>query len=96
MFDNFVNKVNNIYKERMSEMESNMKMFHATKYVGATVLIIGIAIFLYGAFVSEYSTMIGIGIGTVMGAVFTFLIGMFLVVSEEMIANSRKCKKESA
>ena len=76
-------------------METNLKMLHATRYVGATVLTIGIAIFLYGVFVSEYSTIMGIGIGTVMGAVFTFLIGMFLVASEEMIINSRKCKKRA-
>jgi len=91
-----VNEVNNIKKERVYEMESYMKMLNATRYVAGTVLTIGIAIFLYGAFVSDYSNVIGVGIGTVMGAVFIFLIGLILVASEEMIINSRKCKKESA
>lgn len=77
-------------------MESYVKMLHATKMVGATLLTIGIAIFLYGAFISELSTVIGVGIGVVMGAVFIFLIGMILVASEEMILNSNKYKKESA
>ena len=54
-------------------------MLNATRYVGGTVLTIGIAIFLYGFFVSDYSTVTGIGIGTVMGAVFIFLMGCFLV-----------------
>lgn len=76
-------------------MKSSVKMLQATRYVGATVLTIGIAIFLYGVFVSEMSTMTGIGIGTVMGAVFIFLIGLFLVASEEMVVNSRQCKKET-
>ncbi|WP_099159738.1 hypothetical protein [Virgibacillus ndiopensis] len=69
---------------------SYKKMLNATKYVGATVLTIGIAIFLYGFFVSEYSTVTGIGIGTVMGAVFIFLIGVFLVASEEMLDKKYK------
>ncbi|TQR20277.1 hypothetical protein [Psychrobacillus vulpis] len=77
-------------------MESYVKMLTATRYVGGTVLTIGIIIFIYGVFVSEMNTVTGIGIGTVMGAVFIFLIGLFLVVSEEMIVNSRKCKKECA
>ncbi|MFJ7826056.1 hypothetical protein [Psychrobacillus sp. NPDC096623] len=76
-------------------MENYVKMLHATKYVGATLLTIGIAIFLYGALISGLSTAIGIGIGVVMGAVFIFLIGMILVASEEMILNSNQCKKES-
>ncbi|MER2006871.1 MAG: hypothetical protein ABS939_05405 [Psychrobacillus sp.] len=74
-------------------MESYVKMLHATKVVGAALLTIGIAVFLYGTFVSEYSTVMGVGIGIVMGAVFTFIIGMILVASEEMI--SKQLKKES-
>ena len=75
-------------------MESYVKMLHATKFVCATLLTIGIAIFIYGSLISEFSTVMGVGIGVVMGAVFIFLIGMVLVVSEEMIINSRKCKKD--
>ena len=74
-------------------MESYVKMLHATKIVGAALLTIGIAVFLYGTFISEFSTVMGVGIGIVMGAVFTFIIGMILVASEEMIA--KQLKKES-
>jgi hypothetical protein len=71
-------------------MESYLKMLNAVKYVGGTLLIIGISIFLYGFFVSGYSTTVGIGIGTVMGAVFIFLMGVFFVVTEEMLEKTYK------
>ena len=77
-------------------MESNSKMLQVTRYIGSALLTIGIVIFLYGAFVTSLTTTIGIGIGTVMGAVFVFLMGIFFVVTEEMIMNSGSCKKESA
>jgi hypothetical protein len=66
-------------------MESKSKMLNAVKVVGFTLLVIGISIFLYGFFVSDYSTITGIGIGTVMGAIFIFLMGVFFVVTEEML-----------
>jgi predicted RND superfamily exporter protein len=66
----------------MSEM--NTKILEAVKYIGYTVLITGIMIFLYGFFVSDYPAVTGIGIGTVMGAIFIFLMGVFFVVAEEM------------
>jgi hypothetical protein len=66
-------------------MESKLKMLNAVKVVGFTLLVIGISIFLYGFFVSDYSTITGIGIGTVMGAIFIFLMGVFFVVTEEML-----------
>ncbi|MCQ6276929.1 hypothetical protein JMM81_18760 [Bacillus sp. V3B] len=66
-------------------MKSYTRVLTATKYVGSIILTIGIAIFLYGFFVSDYSSVTGIGIGTIMGAVFIFLIGMFLSASEEML-----------
>ena len=65
-------------------METKLKMLNAVKVVGITVLIIGISIFLYGFFVSDYSSITGIGIGTVMGAIFIFLMGVFFVATEEM------------
>ena len=65
-------------------MESKLKMLNAVKYVGVTILAIGISIFLYGFFVSDYSAITGIGIGTIMGAIFIFLMGVFFVATEEM------------
>lgn len=65
-------------------MESKSKILKTVKYVSSTVLILGISIFLYGFFVSDYSSVTAIGIGTVMGAVFIFLMGVFFVATEEM------------
>ncbi len=66
-------------------MESKLKMLNAVKIIGFTLLVVGISIFLYGFFVSDYSAITGIGIGTVMGAIFIFLMGVFFVVTEEML-----------
>ena len=66
-------------------MESKLKMLNAVKVVAFTLLVVGISIFLYGFFVSDYSAITGIGIGTVMGAIFIFLMGVFFVVTEEML-----------
>ncbi|MBM7600973.1 hypothetical protein JOC34_003394 [Virgibacillus halotolerans] len=65
-------------------MESKTKILNAVKYIGSTILALGVAIFLYGFFVSNYGSVTGIGIGTVMGAVFIFLMGVFFVATEEM------------
>ena len=71
-------------------MESKLKMLNAVKVIGFTLLVIGISIFLYGFFVSDYSAITGIGIGTVMGAIFIFLMGVFFVVTEEMLEKTDK------
>ncbi len=76
-------------------MESYVKMLHATKVVGAALLIIGMTVFFYGLLTSGQGTVMGIGIGIVMGATFTFIIGMILVASEEMVANGKKYRNES-
>lgn len=72
-------------------MESTQKVLLAAKFAGFSILSIGIAIFLYGFFiVSDYSAILGIGIGTMMGAVFIFLIGVFFAATEEMEKNTDK------
>ncbi len=71
-------------------MKSYSKMLNAVRYVGGTILTIGIAIFMYGFLVSDYSPVTGIGIGTIMGAIFIFLMGVFLVISEEMVTKTKK------
>ena len=61
---------------------------NATRNFGAITLALGTAIFIYGMIVSDYVMITGIGVGTVMGAVFIFLIGMFLIATEEMLNKS--------
>ncbi|MCJ8009095.1 hypothetical protein ACFFF5_09420 [Lederbergia wuyishanensis] len=65
-------------------MNDRKKLLNAVKYVGFTVLTTGIIIFLYGFFVSDSSAITSIGIGTVMGAIFIFLMGVFFVATEEL------------
>lgn len=69
-------------------MKSREKFLNAVTYVGLTVLTIGILAFIAGVFVTGYSILVPIGIGTSVGAVFIFLIGVFLVVTDEMLEKS--------
>jgi hypothetical protein len=69
----------------VNEMGSNAKLLNAVKYVGGTVLILGIIMFSFGIFLSETGILTSIGIGTVMGAVFIFLMGVFFVATEEVL-----------
>jgi magnesium-transporting ATPase (P-type) len=75
-------------------VKSFLPILKATKYVGGSTLILGIALFIYGFFVSDYGNVTGIGIGTIMGAVFIFVMGIFLVASEEMVTKIRGRKTE--
>jgi hypothetical protein len=71
-------------------MKSFTKMINAVRYAGSSILFIGISSFIYGFFVSGSSTLVGISIGTIMGAVFIFLMGMFFVATEEMLDKTFK------
>lgn len=69
--------------------KTRVKMINATKWAGSVILTLGIIIFSYG-FVSDFSSMAGIGLGTAAGAIFIFLMGMFFVATEEMVENTFK------
>lgn len=71
-------------------METKRKMINAVNVVGITVLAIGLITFLLGYFESDYSVLTPLGIGTVIGAVFIFLIGMFFIATEEMLEKTKK------
>lgn len=70
-------------------MQSGLKILNHVKIVGGLLLTVGIFFFLFGIFASGYSKVTFIGIGTIMGAVFIFLMGMFLVASEEIVDKSK-------
>ncbi|GAA0342717.1 hypothetical protein GCM10008967_36460 [Bacillus carboniphilus] len=70
-------------------MESK-KILNAVKYAGGSVLFSGIMMFIIGFFVSGSSLLTSISIGTIMGAVFIFLMGVFFVVTEEMQDKNRE------
>jgi membrane protein CcdC involved in cytochrome C biogenesis len=74
----------------MIEMESKEKILNIVKILGSTVLTLGIVMFLIGVFANGFSVLTSIGIGTVMGAVFIFLIGVFFVATEEMLSKTSK------
>lgn len=71
-------------------MESRKKFLNAVKYVGGSVLTIGVIMFLFGFSENDYSIFTSLGIGTVMGAVFIFLMGVFFVATEEMLEKTQK------
>lgn len=70
-------------------MNSRMKILNATKLAGSITLLTGIMIFLYGV-VSGLNSVIGIGIGAIVGAVMFFIMGMFFIATEEMVENTDK------
>jgi membrane protein CcdC involved in cytochrome C biogenesis len=74
----------------MIEMESKEKILNIIKILGLTVLGFGITMFIIGVFASDFNILTSIGIGTVMGAVFIFLIGVFFVATEEMLSKTSK------
>jgi hypothetical protein len=69
-------------------MRGREKILNAVTYVGLTVLTIGILSFIAGLLVNGFSILVPVGIGTSVGAVFIFLIGVFLVVTDEMLEKS--------
>lgn len=69
-------------------MRSREKFLNAVTYAGLTILTIGILTFIAGLLVTGYNLLVPIGIGTCVGAVFIFLIGVFLVVTDEMLEKS--------
>ncbi|WP_408011525.1 hypothetical protein ACJROX_15325 [Pseudalkalibacillus sp. A8] len=71
-------------------MKSRIKLLNATKCVGGSVLALGIMMFLFGFIVSGFEFLISIGIGTITGSVFIFLIGLFFAATEEMLEKSYK------
>ncbi|WP_087974259.1 hypothetical protein [Oceanobacillus rekensis] len=75
-------------------MEMNAKLLKATSSICATLLAIGTALFLYGFFGSGSSEITAIGIGTVMGATFIFIMGIFLVATEETIDEGKNRKRQ--
>lgn len=70
-------------------MNSRMKILEATKWAGGITLLTGIIILMYGIAIG-FNPIIGIGIGTVVGAVIIFLMGMFFIATEEMVENTFK------
>ena len=70
-------------------MKTHLKILNATKWAGSITFITGMIIFLNGIII-DFGPAIGIGIGTIIGAVIFFFMGMFFIATEEMVENTSK------
>ncbi len=70
-------------------MNSHGKIIFITKLSALLLFFIGAIILLYGI-TANYSSIIGIGIGVELGAIFIVLLGMFFVATEEMVETTFK------
>jgi hypothetical protein len=89
-FDKFVNKLNNIIKKGEFIMINSAKILRAVSILCTTLITIGILVFFYGYFGTDYSMLTGIGIGTTMGGVFIFIMGLFLVITGEVVDKNKE------
>ncbi|MFJ8071264.1 hypothetical protein ACIQZD_20285 [Peribacillus sp. NPDC096447] len=74
-------------------MEANQKMLDAVKWVSGTGCVIGIIIFALSFFVSDYNKdyiFTAVGIAITLSAAAIFLVGIFFVLTEEMVMNTHK------
>ncbi|AXI08842.1 hypothetical protein CV093_08300 [Oceanobacillus sp. 143] len=73
-------------------MNAHKQILKVTSFICGILIIIGTALFMYGYFVNGYQNVAGVGAGAVMGAAFIFIMGVFLVATEEMIERNRQRK----
>jgi hypothetical protein len=70
-------------------MKSHGKILNLTKLISIFLFFIGALTLIYGV-VSNFGSVIGIGIGVEVGAIFIVLMGMFFVATEEMVETTIK------
>ncbi|GIO25934.1 hypothetical protein [Ornithinibacillus bavariensis] len=66
------------------------KILRAVSFISGILITIGLLLFIYGLFVNNVSALIGIGIGITMGGVFIFIMGIFLVATEEVVEKHKQ------
>lgn len=66
-------------------MTKPAQILNAVRTFSGFILIAGIILFSIGFFQSGSSVLTPIGIGTIMAAVFTFMMGTFFASTQEMI-----------
>ncbi|AOH53169.1 MULTISPECIES: hypothetical protein [Bacillaceae] len=74
-------------------MEANQKMLDAVRWVSGTGCVIGIFIFCLSFFVSDYNRdyiLTAVGMAITLSAAAIFLVGIFFVLTEEMVMNTHK------
>lgn len=70
-------------------MDVRNKLALATRTLAGSLLIIGTLLILVGCFANGYTLMVPIGIGTVTGAGFIFVMGMFMAITDETLARTK-------
>ena len=70
-------------------MNSHGKIINVTKFISITLFLCGALTLFYGI-VNDYSSIVGIGVGMGVGAIFIVLMGMFFVATEEMVETTFK------
>jgi uncharacterized membrane protein YiaA len=65
------------------------RMINTIRFFGLSILTIGILLFLIGFFQTGSNILTPIGIGTIVSGVFIFIMGIFLVMTEEMIEKNK-------
>ncbi|RDW18307.1 hypothetical protein CWR48_12050 [Oceanobacillus arenosus] len=73
-------------------MNAHKQILKITSLICGILIIIGTALFIYGYFENGYRNVAGVGAGAVMGAAFIFIMGVFLVATEEMIEKNKQRK----
>lgn len=71
-------------------MKSHATLLQFIKYICGTLVLLGIGIFSYGIYVSDYQALVGIGVGAIMSATFIWIMGIFLAATEEMIGKGKR------
>ncbi|WP_047983011.1 hypothetical protein [Ornithinibacillus californiensis] len=71
-------------------MVNSAKVLRAVSILCGTLVIVGMLAFLYGYFANGYAALTGIGIGVAMGGVFIFIMGIFLVATEEVVEKNKR------
>jgi hypothetical protein len=64
---------------------NHSKILRAVSFISGSLITVGLLLFLYGLFLHQASVLTGIGIGVTMGGVFIFIMGIFLVATEEVV-----------
>ncbi|WP_152657251.1 hypothetical protein [Oceanobacillus sp. CFH 90083] len=64
-------------------MKINQKLLKGLSLICGTLITIGAILFIYGYLVSALPLVTAIGIGFAMGGTFIFIMGLFLVATEE-------------
>lgn len=70
-------------------MNSHEKIISLTKLIAIILFFAGTVTLLYGI-IGSFGSIIGIGVGVEVGAIFIVLMSMFFVATEEMVETTLK------